>query len=109
LVFLVGGNGSGKSTLAKIISGLYLPEAGELRLDGELITNHNRDDFRQLFSAVFSDFYLFDNLLGLNKPDLDAQARIISNTCTSTIKSRSAMAPSRPPLFPRASGNGWPY
>src|SRR5258707_4224670 len=65
LVFLVGGNGSGKSTLAKIISGLYLPEAGEIKLDGEVINNKNRDEYRQLFSAVFADFYLFDNLLGL--------------------------------------------
>jgi putative ATP-binding cassette transporter len=75
LVFLVGGNGSGKSTLAKIISGLYLPESGEIRLDGQLITHQNRDDYRQLFSAVFGDFYLFDNLLGLESPGLDAQAR----------------------------------
>src|SRR5438093_1777039 len=74
LVFLVGGNGSGKSTLAKIITGLYLPEAGEIRLDGEVITNKNRDDYRQLFSAVFADFYLFDNLLGLNTANLDTQA-----------------------------------
>src|SRR5205814_6617774 len=74
LVFLVGGNGSGKSTLAKIITGLYLPEAGEIRLDGEVITNKNRDDYRQLFSAVFGDFYLFENLLGLENPKLDEQA-----------------------------------
>jgi putative ATP-binding cassette transporter len=74
LVFLVGGNGSGKSTLAKIISGLYMPEAGEIRLDGEVITDKNRDDYRQLFSAVFSDFYLFDNLLGLRTRNLDEQA-----------------------------------
>jgi putative ATP-binding cassette transporter len=74
LVFLVGGNGSGKSTLAKIITGLYLPEAGEIRLDGELIANSNRDDYRQLFSAVFGDFYLFENLLGLENPKLDEQA-----------------------------------
>jgi putative ATP-binding cassette transporter len=75
LVFLVGGNGSGKSTLAKIITGLYVPEAGEIRLDGERITNKNRDDYRQLFSAVFGDFYLFDNLLGLEGTDLDEQAQ----------------------------------
>ena len=76
LVFLVGGNGSGKSTLAKIISGLYTPEAGEIRLDGKVITDKNRDDYRQVFSAVFSDFYLFENLLGLHSRNLDEQARV---------------------------------
>jgi putative ATP-binding cassette transporter len=75
LVFLVGGNGSGKSTLAKIITGLYLPEGGEISLDGAPVTNKNRDEYRQLFSAVFADFYLFENLLGLKCPDLDAQAK----------------------------------
>jgi len=74
LVFLVGGNGSGKSTLAKILAGLYVPEAGEIRLDGREITEKNRDEYRQLFSAVFADFYLFDNLLGLEGSNLDAQA-----------------------------------
>jgi putative pyoverdin transport system ATP-binding/permease protein len=75
LVFLVGGNGSGKSTLAKIIAGLYFPEAGEIRLNGKRIDDRNRDDYRQLFSAVFSDFYLFESLIGLNHSNLDAQAR----------------------------------
>ncbi|MEY2466015.1 MAG: putative pyoverdin transport system ATP-binding/permease protein [Verrucomicrobiota bacterium] len=75
LVFLVGGNGSGKSSLAKIVTGLYMPEAGEIRLDGEAITDKNRDDYRQLFSAVFGDFYLFENLLGFETRNIDEQAK----------------------------------
>jgi putative pyoverdin transport system ATP-binding/permease protein len=75
LVFLTGGNGSGKTTLAKIISGLYVPEGGEISLDGETITDANREGYRQNFSAVFSDFYMFEKLLGLSRPALDEQAR----------------------------------
>jgi putative ATP-binding cassette transporter len=75
LVFLVGGNGSGKTTLAKVITGLYAPETGEIRVDEKPVGNQCRDDYRQLFSAVFADFHLFDNLLGLHAHGLDAQAR----------------------------------
>lgn len=75
LIFIVGGNGSGKSTLAKLITGLYTPETGEILLDGELINQQNLEWYRQYFSVVFSDFYLFDRLLGLESFDLDAQAK----------------------------------
>jgi len=75
LVFLVGGNGSGKSTLAKLITGLYVPETGEIRLDDQPITNENREWYRQHFSAVFSDFYLFERLLGINSDDIAPQVQ----------------------------------
>jgi putative ATP-binding cassette transporter len=75
LVVLAGGNGSGKTTLAKIITGLYSPENGELLLDGQRITDENREFYRQHFSAIFYDFHLFESLLGLEKPNLDECAR----------------------------------
>jgi putative ATP-binding cassette transporter len=75
LVFLTGGNGSGKTTLAKVLTGLYVPEAGELSFDGQTITDENRDSFRQYFSTVFSDGFIFETLLGLDKPELDQEAQ----------------------------------
>jgi putative ATP-binding cassette transporter len=75
LVFLVGGNGSGKTTLAKLLTGLYIPEKGEICLDGTPITDQNRDEYRQFFSAVFYDFFLFESLLGLDPEKLDDRAR----------------------------------
>jgi putative pyoverdin transport system ATP-binding/permease protein len=75
VVFLIGGNGSGKTTLALLLVGLYTPEQGEIRLDGHSITEYNREFYRQQFSAVFSDFYLFDSLLGFQNRELDAEAR----------------------------------
>ncbi|MCY7383288.1 MAG: cyclic peptide export ABC transporter [Microcoleus sp. CAN_BIN18] len=74
LVFIIGGNGSGKSTLAKLITGLYIPESGEILLDGQPITEQNREWYRQHFSVIFSDFYLFERLLGMANHDLDNQA-----------------------------------
>jgi len=75
LVFLTGGNGSGKTSLSKLILGLYKPEGGELRLNGEAVTDDMLDYYRQHFSAVFADFFLFDTFLGLNPDELDARAR----------------------------------
>lgn len=73
LNFLVGGNGSGKTTLAKLLVGLYRPEAGTLRLNGEAVDDAGRDAYRQQFSAIFSDFYLFDRLLDAPSAELDAK------------------------------------
>jgi putative ATP-binding cassette transporter len=71
LIYIVGGNGCGKSTLAKVLCGLYIPQEGQVLLDGAVITEASRSNYRDLFSAVFSDFHLFNRLIG---PDEKEQA-----------------------------------
>jgi putative ATP-binding cassette transporter len=75
LVFVVGGNGSGKSTFVKILTGLYTPHAGTLRIDDLLVTDATREWYREHFSVVFADCFVFDKLLGLTTPDVAATAR----------------------------------
>lgn len=63
ITFITGDNGSGKTTLIKLLLGLYVPQQGAVLLNGQPVTDAQRDDYRQLFSTVFSDYFLFDELL----------------------------------------------
>jgi putative pyoverdin transport system ATP-binding/permease protein len=74
LVFIIGGNGSGKSTFVKVLTGLYQPSQGNVTLAGAMITDANREWYREHFSVVFSDFHVFNKLLGQS----DAQAKSLA-------------------------------
>ncbi|OLF53001.1 cyclic peptide export ABC transporter [Pseudomonas chlororaphis] len=78
IVFIVGENGCGKTTLIKLLLGLYQPQAGEIRLNGEAVTDPTRDDYRQLFTTVFADYYLFDDLVqGSGGQSLDSASQYL--------------------------------
>lgn len=77
LTYLVGGNGSGKTSLAKLLVGLYKPEQGTILLNGEAVDDTNRDGYRQLFSAIFSDFHLFEQMLDGPPAELDEQGNAL--------------------------------
>jgi putative ATP-binding cassette transporter len=73
LVFITGGNGSGKSTFLKLLTGLYLPQTGNILVDVDIeenqetpIESENYQQYRNLFSAIFTDFHLFDKLYGVD-------------------------------------------
>jgi putative pyoverdin transport system ATP-binding/permease protein len=74
-IFVIGGNGSGKTTLIKLIVGLYSAENGHIYLDRTQIQEDDLEKYRQNFSVVFADSFLFEDLLGLRSPDLESQAQ----------------------------------
>ena len=60
---LVGDNAAGKSTLMKVLSGAYIPDEGEIRIEGSLIHITNPEDSRrQGIEMVYQDYALANNL-----------------------------------------------
>ncbi|MFB5761187.1 cyclic peptide export ABC transporter [Paenibacillus medicaginis] len=62
VTFITGGNGSGKSTLVKLITGLYEPSAGFVSMNGRPVSPAG---LSEQFTAVFSEYHLFDKLYGV--------------------------------------------
>jgi putative pyoverdin transport system ATP-binding/permease protein len=71
ILFIMGGNGSGKSTLLKLITGLYFPRGGRILVDGQTLLQPHYHRYRNMFSAVFTDFHLFDRIYGKEPVDQD--------------------------------------
>jgi len=71
---LLGENGAGKSTLMSVLFGLYQPEAGEIRKDGQVVKIDNPNDATALgIGMVHQHFKLIDVFTVLDNIILGAE------------------------------------
>ena len=72
IVFIVGGNGSGKTTLAKMLTGLYVTDEGNVKINGVDIPEHQLGEY---FSVVFGDYHLFEKIYAVDLKDKKEKAQ----------------------------------
>jgi putative ATP-binding cassette transporter len=68
--FVRGSNGAGKTTFIRVLLGLYMPSSGSISINGKIVPQPTNGAYRDLFAVVFSDFYLFKKLYGIDPSKL---------------------------------------
>lgn len=63
---LVGASGGGKSTIVSLIERFYTPSSGNVRIDGQDITQFSRRSVRAASALVSQDVYLFSGTIREN-------------------------------------------
>lgn len=92
-VALVGSNGSGKTTLVKLITGLYAPTAGHIRLSNQATTELDRRGFHRLVSVVFQQFDTYEASAAENVSLGDWEQLLEDNEAISAIVERTGLQP----------------
>lgn len=89
---LVGDNGAGKSTLIKILSGVYTPDAGEIRVDGQLVKFSSSRQTRRLgIEVIYQDLALVEDFDAVSNLFLGKERRIMLGSQTLPILNQSLM------------------
>ena len=83
IVALVGQSGAGKSTILNLLPRFYDPEKGQVKIDGQNISNISLNSLRENISLVSQDIILFDDTVYANiaYANLNASKAEIDNAC----------------------------
>lgn len=65
-IALVGESGSGKSTISKLLVGLYHPESGNIKINGQPIETYSLESLRKQAACVSQNVYLFSDTIKNN-------------------------------------------
>lgn len=63
---IVGASGSGKTTIMKLLLGIYVPQEGELRVGGILLSSFAPSQWRSHVGSVMQDGYIFSDTIARN-------------------------------------------
>ncbi|NKN39490.1 type I secretion system permease/ATPase [Agrobacterium sp. a22-2] len=69
---VIGPSGSGKSTLARLLTGVWHPAAGKIRLDGASLEQYGPDDLADHIGYLPQDVVLFEGTIAENIARLDS-------------------------------------
>ena len=94
-IAFVGPSGSGKTTLVKLLVGLYRPQAGRIRYNGNVHTSIDLDELRERIGFVTQDTQLFsgtirENLLFVNPGATDEECLdVLHKSACQTLLARA--------------------
>jgi len=84
---LIGPNGAGKTTVFNMVSGLYAPTSGEIRLDGALINARLPHTIAAMgISRTFQNIRLFANMTVLDHVLVGGHLRFYSPYWASLLR-----------------------
>lgn len=76
---VIGPNGAGKTTLFNLISGVYVPSSGQVRLDGQDVTGESPEQLaRRGMSRTFQNLQICMNMSACENVMLGAHLRVRS-------------------------------
>ena len=84
---VIGPNGAGKTTLFNLITGVYTPTSGEIRLDGESIQGKSPDDLaRRGMARTFQNLQICMNMSAIENVMVGAHLRLDRNVFKAMLR-----------------------